>query len=64
MTAVDRWACARPRAALGAAARNEGYGEHRTFATVNTMAKSAPVGGSGRWRSIEKRYVTEPGQLR
>ena len=43
-----------------ALAREHGEdGEHRTFPAVSTVAHSAPVGGSGRCRSIEKRYVTK-----
>ena len=36
-------------------------GEHRTFPEASTVAHSAPVGGSGRRRSTDKRYVTKPG---
>jgi hypothetical protein len=36
-------------------------GEHRTFPEVSTVAQSAPVGGPGRRRSTDKRYVTKPG---
>jgi hypothetical protein len=36
-------------------------GEHWTFPEVSTVAHSAPVGGPGRPRSTDKRYVTKPG---
>jgi hypothetical protein len=35
--------------------------EHRTFPEASTVAHSAPVGGPGRRRSTDKRYVTKPG---